>query len=111
MSHAAFAESQLTASMLDMLMARWQTAPRPAAPPHESAADALERARGIVVQTVGHYVNYLEASDQALYATLISLTDAEALRELFFECFDLMVRTRGPAIAVLRVHELYRLVR
>lgn len=111
MSHATFAESQMTSSMLDMLMARWQMAPRPDTAQHESPADAMERARNIVIQTVGHYVNYLEAADQALYATLISLTEAEALRELFFECFDLMVRTRGPAIAVLRVHELYRLVR
>lgn len=111
MSHAAFADSQMTASMLDMLMARWQMAPRPDPQPHESPSAAMERARGIVVQTVGHYVNYLEAPDQALYATLISLTDPEALREHFFQCFDLIVRTRGPAIAVLRMHELYRLLR
>lgn len=111
MSHATVAEPPSTASMLDMLMARWQLAPRHDTAAHESPGDAMERARTTIVQTMGHYVNYLEPADQALYTTLISTTDPESLRDLFFECFDLMVRTRGPAIAVLRLHELYRLMR
>lgn len=111
MSHATFAEPPSTSSMLDMLMARWQLAPRQDTAAHEAPGDAMERARNTIVQTVGHYVTYLEPADQALYATLIATTDPESLRGLFFQCFDLMVRTRGPAIAVLRLHELYRLMR
>jgi hypothetical protein len=111
MSRATVAEPPSTSSMLDMLMARWQLAPRHDMATHECPGDAMERARATIVQTVGHYVNYLESADQDLYATLIGATDPESLRGLFFECFDLMVRTRGPAIAVLRLHELYRLMR
>jgi hypothetical protein len=111
MSQATVAEWPSTSSMLDMLMARWQLAPRHETAAHESPNDAMERARATIEQTVGHYVSYLEPADQALYATLIATTDPESLRDLFFECFDLMVRTRGPAIAVLRLHELYRLMR
>lgn len=111
MSQATVAEWPSTSSMLDMLMARWQLAPRHETAAHESPGDAMERARATIEQTVGHYVSYLEPADQALYATLIATTDPESLRDLFFECFDLMVRTRGPAIAVLRLHELYRLMR
>jgi len=111
MSHATAAEPPSTSSMLDMLMARWRLAPRHDTAAHESPGDPMERAHTIFVQTVGHYVNYMEPADQALYATLIATADPESLRSLFFECFDLLVRTRGPAIAVLRMHELYRLVR
>lgn len=111
MRHAAFVDSTSTSSMLDMLMARWQATPPPARPSPPSPADALERARDIVIQTLGHYVKHLEAADQALYATLVSLADIDELRGLFFQCFDLMARVRGPAIAVLHVHELYRLMR
>ncbi len=111
MSHAALAEPEFTASMLDMLMVRWQSVPCPETPSRPSPADAMERARGIIVQTVGHYVDYLEPTDQALYDRLTTLAKPESLRELLFQCFDLMVRTRGPAVAVLRAHEIHRLVR
>lgn len=111
MTHASLAESPSTSSMLDMLISRWQVSPSGETLFCDPPAGAMERARSIVAQTVGHYVNYLEPSDQALYNSLISAPDAPSLRALFFQCFDLMVRTRGTALAVLRLHELYRLVR
>lgn len=110
MTHASLAEAPSTSCMLDMLISRWQVSPRAESLSAEPA-DAMERARSTIIQTVGHYVDYLEPGDQALYAQLIAASDAPTLRALFFQCFDLMVRTRGTALAVLRLHELYRLVR
>lgn len=110
MTHASLAESPSTSCMLDLLIARWQVSPH-AELFSDEPVDTMERARNTIVQTVGHYVDYLEPSDKALYASLIAASDAPALRALFFQCFDLMVRTRGTALAVLRLHELYRLVR
>ena len=110
MTHASLAATPPTSVMLDMLLARWQQAPRTEAP-GGGQAEALERARKILAQTVGHCVPHLSPADQELYRALIDSPDPRALRERFFACFDLLVRTRGTALAVLRLHELYRLLR
>lgn len=110
MTHASLAEAPSTSLMLSMLLARWQKTPRTESAP-SVPAEAVERARSLIVQTVGHYVDYLDPADQALYTELVSSPDARSIRERFFGCFDLLVRTRGAALAVLRLHELYRLLR
>lgn len=111
MTHASLADSTTTSTMLSMLLARWQLAPRTESAQGAVSAEALERARQLIVQTVGHYVDYLDPDDQSLYAELVASPDARGMRERFFGCFDLLVRTRGVALAVLRLHELYRLLR
>jgi hypothetical protein len=111
MTHASLAEAPSTSIMLSMLLARWQKTPRTENAPAGVPAEALERARSLIVQTVGHYVDYLDPADQALYTELVSSPDARSIRERFFGCFDLLVRTRGAALAVLRLHELHRLLR
>lgn len=110
MTQAILSEPPSTSIMLDMLLTRWQQAPRPETP-HEGPGEALELARKLIVQTMGHCQPHLDPDDQALYTALVNSTDARGLRERFFACFDLLVRRRGTALAVLRLHELYRLLR
>ena len=111
MTHASLAEPPSTSAMLSTLLARRQTAPRSEEPQGTAPGEALERARSLIVQAVGPYVDHLGAADQALYADLVGSPDARSLREHFFGCFDLLVRTRGATLAVLRLHELHRLLR
>jgi hypothetical protein len=110
MSNLGLAETPSTSIMLDMLLTRWQQAPRAEAP-DACQAEALEHAQKLIVQTVGHCLPHLDPDDQALYQAIVTSPDARHMRERFFACFDLLVRTRGTALAVLRLHELYRLLR
>lgn len=110
MSHAAVARSPFTASMLDTLLMRWQEAPWLPNVAPQIPADPLAHARELISQTVGSHAERMSAHDRAAYARLLSLGDADELREAFFTCFDLMVRTRGPAIAMVRLRELHRLL-
>lgn len=106
------ASPRFTPSMLDALIKRWKAGPTP--PPTKSFASASHRmaqARGILVQAIGAYLPHLAPNDQALYARLVATREIDGLRAHFFDCFDLMVRTRGAAIAVLRIQELHRLLR
>ncbi len=101
----------LSPSMLDTLIARWSTLP---AGTHNQRAQAdverVAQARAILMKAVGCYLMHLPAADQALYARLLSARSPGAWRDQFFDCFDLMTRTCGITIAVLRLHDLHRLL-
>ena len=99
----------VTPSTLDGMMARW-TSEAPAGRGHP-AADTTRAAKDILCQAVGRHAEFLAPADRALYGSLMTARDAAELRALFFELFDLLVRTRGPALAVLRIRELHGLLR
>ena len=76
----------------------------------DDRATHMHEARHTLQATMGAYLPWMQPPDAALYIDLLRAPDADALSGQFFRCFDLMVRTRGTAIAVLRMHELYRLL-
>ncbi len=100
-----------TPSMLDALLARWKSLPHQDSPCPASPVDRMSLARSILRTTVEHHLPRMSPDDQALYARLLAAREAHAWRNHFFECFDLMARTAGAAVAVLRLHELHRLLR
>ena len=100
-----------TPSMLDALLARWKSLPHHDSPFHDSPVDRMSLARSILRATVEHHLPRMSPDDQALYARLLAAREAQAWRNHFFDCFDLMVRTCGASVAVLRLHELHRLLR
>ena len=110
MRHAAVASSPFTASMLDTLLTRWQEAPWLPTVAPQIPADPMASALELIAQTVGPFEDRLGPHDRCVYASLMALSDSDELRDAFFTCFDLMVRTRGPAIAMVRLRELHRLL-
>jgi hypothetical protein len=109
MLHAATPGSPVTPSVLDTLMARWSAPPDAAQAPPMALVDPerIVQARSVLVQTLERYTQYLSADDRALYGRLLGTRSPQDWQRQFFECFDLVARTRGIAIAVLRMHELY----
>lgn len=101
----------LSPSMLDTLLARWSTLPES---DHcgrvQADVERVAQARAILMKAVGCYLTHLPSVDQVLYARLLSARSPGAWRNQFFDCFDLMTRTRGITIAVLRLHDLHRLL-
>lgn len=104
-------EFLFTPPMLDALLARWRSLPGHSSDHSQtSAAQRVTQARAILSLTVESQLPHMSPADQALYARLLAAREAQAWRTHFFDCFDLMARTRGAAIAVLRLHDLYRLL-
>jgi hypothetical protein len=104
--------SSVTPSVLDTLMARWSALPDTAQGPRAPVdAERLVQARGVLVKTMQRYLPYLSADDRALYGRLLGTRHPQDWQRQFFECFDLLARTRGLTIAVLRLHELYGVLR
>ncbi|MBL0919747.1 MAG: hypothetical protein IBJ14_13680 [Hydrogenophaga sp.] len=103
-----------TDALLSALLTRWDIAhARDATASVGEIDDALgpmERVRLVLERTLSDYAPYFDASDSSLYRRLLDTRDVETLSALFFRCFDLMVRSRGLAIAVLRQHEIYRVL-
>jgi len=97
-------------AMFSTLMSRWNTAPELQGLVPDDRATHMHEARHTLQATMGVYLPWMQPPDAALYIDLLRAPDADALSGQFFRCFDLMVRTRGTAIAVLRMHELYRLL-
>lgn len=107
MPHAT-TDSPVTPSVLDTLMARWSALPDNAQDPHGPVdAERIAQARGVLMKTMERYQPYLSADDRALYGRLLCTRNPQDWQRQFFECFDLVARTRGITIAVLRLHELY----
>lgn len=103
-------DALVTPSMLDGLMARWKCQ-SPVGGGRVAAPDSTTAAQAILSKAIGRYVEFLTPSDRTLYAALLSAHEPRELRALFFESFDLLVRTRGPAVAVLRIREIHELLR
>lgn len=105
-------EPVFTPSMLDALLARWKALPgndtvsRAADP-----ADRMNQARSILRTAVESQFENMSPGDQALYARLLAAREAKAWRTHLFDCFDLMARASGAAIAVLKLQELHQLLR
>ncbi|MBX3611494.1 MAG: hypothetical protein KF871_16495 [Hydrogenophaga sp.] len=109
MTTNTIAEPLLTRSMLDALLERWRSQPSDAARTGTST-DRAACARALIAKTIGAYLAFLPPSDLRTYESLIASTSCEELRDQFYVCFDLIVRTRGAATAVLRLQELHRLL-
>lgn len=100
-----------TPSMLDALLARWRSLPgQTGGPMRASEADRIAQARTILRRTVESLVCNLPPADQTLFERLQAASDLHTWRTHFFDCFDLMARSRGVAVAVLRLHDLHRLL-
>lgn len=97
-------------AMLSLLLTRWSQGPKAAAPAVADGHQPVGQARYKLEQALADYLPWMDAPDKALYDRLMRARHVDELGALFFRCFDLMVRTRGTAIAVLRMHELYRLL-
>lgn len=110
MSPDATFDSLVTPSMLDGLMARWKCQ-SPATGRRMPPRDTTRAAQAILSKAVGRYVEFFTPADRSLYAAVLAARDPGELRALFFESFDLLVRTRGAAVAVLRIREIHELLR
>jgi hypothetical protein len=99
-----------TSSMFAVLLSRWNTGPEFTGPGSLDATAHMKQARRTLRAALDPYLPWMLPQDVALYDSLLRSPDANALSDQFFRCFDLMVRTRGTAIAVLRMHELFRLL-
>ncbi len=99
-THAAF----------DALMSRWSALHDAHTSAGDHGVEHMRLARHLLDGTLSGYLPWMVPEDLALYQQLQQARDADELGALFFRCFDLMVRTRGMAVAVLRVHELFRLL-
>lgn len=99
-------------STVDSLLARWATLPpADSDAPVLGSEDVAARARTLFALTLGPYAPLMSPAHHAVYRRLLSLRDAESLRHHFFDAFDLLVRTRGAALAVLKLQELHQLLR
>jgi hypothetical protein len=97
--------------MLDALLARWKSLPGQTSDSmRASEADRIVQARTILRRTVEGLVCSLPPADQTLFERLQATGDLHTWRTHFFDCFDLMARSRGVAVAVLRLHDLHRLL-
>lgn len=99
-----------THAMFDILIARWCAAPGAAPVAPGTCAQHMVLARQKLQDALGSYLPWMSAADVLLYDRLLRAQDADELSDLYFRCFDLMVRTRGTAKAVLSMHELFRLL-
>lgn len=99
-----------THAMFDILLTRWSAADGSEAILSDQGAEHMRQARRLLKETLSRYLPWLDAADVALCERLLQARDADELSEQFFRCFDLMVRVRGTAVAVLRMHELFRLL-
>lgn len=97
---------------VDTLLARWRALPCcDDGAPDTDSAEVVARARTLFALTLGPYAPLMGPTHHALYRRLLSLRDAESFRRHFFDAFDLLVRTRGAAVAVLKLQELHQLLR
>jgi hypothetical protein len=100
--------SPVTPSLLDTLMARWSALPDTAQDPHAPTdPERILQARSVLMKTMERYLQYLSADDRVLYWRLLGTRNPQDWQRQLFDCFDLVARTRGITIAVLRLHELY----
>ncbi len=73
-------------------------------------SEALQRSIECMSKTLEPYYTCLSVSDRQLYAEWKAARRKEDIRALLFDCFQLMCRTRGPAVAILRIQEIARLI-
>lgn len=107
MSATAFADTQV---VFDVLCTRWSALQRGVTPADSCGAGHMAQAARLLEDALSRYLPWMGEADLALYERLLRARDADELGAQFFRCFDLMVRVRGTAVGVLRMHELFRLL-
>lgn len=66
----------------------------------------MEAVKKLLGDLLTHRVPHLSRRDLRLYLRLMSASRAENLRDLRFECFDLLCRTISEPVAVRRLGEM-----
>lgn len=107
MSAIAFADTQVA---FDVLCTRWSALQRGVPSAGACGAGHMAQAARLLEDALARYLPWMSETDLALYECLLRARDADELGAQFFRCFDLMVRVRGAAVGVLRMHELFRLL-
>lgn len=105
--HSAGVDSVLNMARFDMLCDRWRQQEDPdtaGARPSEAVQRSIECVR----MTLGPYITCFSASDLQLYGQWMAARHKEDLKALLFDCFQLICRMRGPAVAVVRIQEIAR---
>lgn len=109
--HHSTNHAAVTPGVLDTLMARWSAPPDQREGVIETVdIERVLQARGILMKTMERYLQYLSAEDLDLYWRLLGTRHPADWQEQLFDCFDLVCRTRGITIAVLRLRDLHRLL-
>ncbi len=107
MSATAISDTQ---AMFEALFTRWSASQRVATAADACGTGHMERAARLLEDALVRYLPWMSEADLVLYERLLRARDADELGAQFFRCFDLMVRVRGTAVGVLRMHELFRLL-
>lgn len=79
--------------------------------PVASSQDAVVQARLLLAHSLDRFRPFMSMSDATLYQRLLDAREPRELGALYFVCFDLLARTRGIAVAVLGMQDLYRVLR
>ena len=104
---AAGEDSVMNVARFDLLCERWRHQEDPdttAARPSEAVQRSIECAR----TTLEPYISCFSASDLQLYGQWMAARHKEDIKALLFDCFQLICRMRGPAVAVVRTQEIAR---
>lgn len=70
----------------------------------------LEQAKKLIGDLLGAHVAGMSARDLRLYLRIISTSQLASLRDVRFECFDLMCRKISEQVAVRKLQELDALI-
>lgn len=75
---------------------------------HTQTSDDLQRSIDCLRETLEPYAPVLDPADLKLYEELLNVRHTDELKCSLYNCFHLICRVRGPAMAILRVRQLTR---
>jgi hypothetical protein len=97
--------------MLASLLARWQASPALPGVALRGEIDCLQEAHAELLRELGPFAPWLTKDEAGALRYLLQVNEADEFRASYGRCFDLMVRCRGIARAVLTMHKLHGLLR
>lgn len=71
----------------------------------------IEQVKKLIGELLGSLVSGMSARDLRLYLRIMSTSQLASIREVRFECFDLMCRKISEPVAVRKLQELDALIR
>lgn len=100
-------DSVMNAARFGMLCDHWRNQENPGGA-SARASEAVQRSIECARKTLEPYITCFSASDRRLYEQWMAARNKEDIKSLLFDCFQLMCRTRGPAVAIVRIQEIAR---
>lgn len=70
----------------------------------------LEQVKKMIGDLLGAHVSDMSARDLRVYLRIVLASEIDSVREVRFECFDLMCRKISEPVAVRQLHQLDSLI-